>query len=400
MFSNAFTIGRILGFPVRIDPSWLVVAALVTWSLAAGHFPSQYPDLGGGVYWTMGVIGMLGLFGSVLLHELGHAVVARRRGLEMGGITLFIFGGVAEMTAEPENPRTEFLVAIGGPVVSLLLALGFWVAHFFTLPTTVGAVVAYLAFVNTALLVFNMVPAFPLDGGRVLRAWLWSRSGSLRGATRTASRIGSGFGAFLIGLALLELFAGAVVSAIWTGILGLFLRGVAKASYQQVIVRKILEGEPVRRFMTENPVTVAPDLPLDRFIEDYLYRHHHKCYPVVADGALCGVVGTRDLRGIERAGWSTTTVARVMRDVDDDASMSPDTDSIDALERMQRSGQSRMLVVDDERNLLGMLTLKDLVSFLSTKLELEEGEAGMAAGGGMMPGAAKRQVLRPGGRGQ
>lgn len=379
MFSNAFTICRILGFPIRIDPSWLLVAALVTWSLAAGYFPDQYPELSDGAYWTMGVIGMFGLFGSVLLHELGHAVVARRRGLEMGGITLFIFGGVAEMNAESESPKTEFLVAIGGPVVSLLLALGFWILNLFGLPMAFGAVVGYLAFVNTALLVFNMVPAFPLDGGRVLRAWLWHRSGSLRRATRTAARLGSIFGIFLIVLAVLELFAGAIVSAIWLGILGMFLRGIAKASYQQVVFRKLLEGQPVRRFMTERPITVEPDLPLDRFVEDYLYSHHHKCYPVVENGDLRGVIGTRDLHGVERDDWPTMTVGRVMREADDQATMGPETDSVHALEHMQRSGQSRVLIVDDGRNLLGMLTLKDLVSFLTTKLELEEDDAGTAA---------------------
>lgn len=390
MFSNAFTIGRILGFPIRIDPSWLLVAVLITWSLAAGYFPDQYPELSSGVYWTMGVIGMFGLFGSVLLHELGHAVVARRRGLEMGGITLFIFGGVAEMNAESESPKTEFLVAIGGPVVSFLLALGFWSVNLFALPTVIGAVVGYLAFVNTALLVFNMVPAFPLDGGRVFRAWLWHRSGSLRRATRTASKIGSAFGVFLIVLAVLELFAGAVVSAIWLGILGMFLRGIAKASYQQVVVRKILEGQPVRRFMTENPITVGSDLPLDRFVEDYLYRHHHKCYPVLENGDLKGVIGTRDLHGVERGDWPTRTVGQVMRAADDEATMGPETEAIRALEHMQRSGQSRVLIVDDGRDLLGILTLKDLVSFLTTKLELEEDHAGTAATRTMIADPANR----------
>ncbi|MEX2580342.1 MAG: site-2 protease family protein [Verrucomicrobiales bacterium] len=377
MFTHAFTIGKPFGFPVRIDPSWLLIAALVAWSLAVGYFPREHPDLATGTYWLMGVIGMLGLFVSVLLHELGHALVARRFGLEMGSITLFIFGGVAEMTAEPKNPKTEFWVAVGGPLVTVVLMAIFWALTPLAFPPPVDGVVGYLAFVNTVLLVFNMVPAFPLDGGRVLRAWLWHRTGSLRHGTRIASKIGSGFGLFLIVLGMLQLFAGALIAAIWSAILGLFLRGVAKASYQQVVVRRVLEGNPVRRFMTPNPIAVSPGMKLSDFVEDYLYRHHHKLYPVMEGDILRGMMGPREVRKVDKEEWPTVTVDRVMLELSEDSCLSPDTDSVDALERMQRTGHSRMLVVEEREGrtqLLGVLTLKDLISFLSMKLELEEGE--------------------------
>lgn len=379
MFSHAITICKPFGFPVKIDPSWLLVAALVSWSLAASYFPREYPDLGGGTYWTMGVVGMLGLFVSVLLHELGHALVARRHGLEMGGITLFLFGGVAEMATEPKSPKTEFWVAVGGPVVSVILAAVFWTLSVFAVPPEIGGVIGYLAFVNTALLVFNLVPAFPLDGGRVLRAWLWHRTGSLRRGTRIVSQIGSAFGVLLIVLGMLQLFAGSPLGAIWTAILGFFLRGLAKAGYQQVVVRRVLEGSTISRFMTADPITVDGGLKLSDFVENHLYRHHHKLYPVMEDGVLRGTVGPREVRTVAKERWPEVTVAQVMRELSEDSRMSPDTDALQALERMQRSGHSRMPVVEERdgrrTELLGVLTLKDLVSFLAMKLELEDGES-------------------------
>lgn len=252
------------------------------------------------------------------------------------------------------------------------------------LPEVVGAVTAYLAFVNVVLLVFNLVPAFPLDGGRVLRAWLWHRKGSLRVGTRTAAKFGSGFGFFLIGLGLLQLFQGQLIGANWSAVLGMFLRGVAQASYREVLFRRALEDKPVRYFMTEDPVTVSPELKLSPFVEDYLYRHHHKLYPVMEDGVLQGVVGPAEVRQVDRNEWNAVAVDRVMQRLDDVICLPPDASAQTALERMQQSGRSRMLVVETgngDTRLLGILTLKDLIAFLSLKMELEEGEedAGLQA---------------------
>ncbi|MFO8028036.1 MAG: CBS domain-containing protein, partial [Opitutales bacterium] len=199
----------------------------------------------------------------------------------------------------------------------------------------------------------------------------------LRAGTRTAAKFGSGFGFVLIGLGLLQLFQGQLIGAIWSAVLGMFLRGVAQASYREVLFRRALEDKPVRYFMTEDPVTVSPELKLSPFVEDYLYRHHHKLYPVMEDGVLQGVVGPAEVRQVDRNEWNAVAVDRVMQRLDDVICLRPDAPAQTALERMQQSGRSRMLVVETgngDTRLLGILTLKDLIAFLSLKMELEEGE--------------------------
>ncbi|MGJ3242426.1 MAG: site-2 protease family protein [Opitutales bacterium] len=375
MFTKSLRIGSLFGFDIKIDLSWLLIATLITWSLASGYFPQAVPDLSNNAYWTMGVLGALGLFGSVILHELGHALVARRFGLEMGGITLFIFGGVAEMTDDPPSPKAEFWVAVGGPIVSAVLAGLLWGLGVIPLPQTVGAVIGYLAFINTALLVFNLIPAFPLDGGRVLRAWIWQRKNSLRKGTRIASEIGSGFGLVLIIMGVLQFLGGATIGGIWYAILGLFLRGIAKASYQQVLVKRILQGTPVKRLMTTDLVSTDPDQRLDTFVEETLYRYHHKLVPVVRDGQPVGIITPAEVSKVAREDWQHHTVGAVMTALADEHCLDAGTDATDALSRFNRSQRSRALVTEgkgDDRQLIGILTLKDLMSFLSLKLELEE----------------------------
>ena len=373
MFGPRFHLCNLFGFPLRIDLSWLFIAVLLTWSLAAAYFPHVYPDLGQGTYLAMGIVGMLGLFASVVLHELGHALVARKYDLSIRGITLFIFGGVAEMTEEAKSAKAEFFVAIGGPGVSLVLALLFRGANaFLPLPTAVAGVVSYLGLINTVVLVFNLIPAFPLDGGRVLRAALWHFGKSMRRATRIASTIGSGFGWVLIGMGALQLLAGSLIGAIWWALLGMFLRGAATSTYQQLQLRRLLEGEPVRRFMKTDPVAVRDDLSLKDLVEDYVYHHHYKTFPVVdANGQLIGSVTTRQVREIPREEWSDKTVRDVMREVNVENTLHPEDDAMRALSVMNQSGQSRYLVVE-EGTLRGILSLKDLMEFFSLKVELEE----------------------------
>jgi Zn-dependent protease/CBS domain-containing protein len=358
---------------LRIDLSWLFIAVLLTWSLAAAYFPHARPGLEEGTYLVMGVVGMLGLFASVVLHELGHALVARKYDLPIRGITLFIFGGVAEMTEEAKSAKAEFFVAIGGPVVSLVLALLFRGADaFLPLPGAVAGVVAYLGLINTVVLVFNLIPAFPLDGGRVLRAALWHFGKSMRRATRIASSIGSGFGWILIAMGVLQLLAGSLIGAIWWALLGMFLRGAATGTYQQLQLRRLLEGEPVRRFMKTDPVAVRDDLSLKDLVEDYVYRHHFKTFPVVdANQQLLGSVTTRQVRDIPREQWDEKTVREVMQEVNVENTLHPEDDAMRALSVMNQSGQSRYLVVEDG-TLKGILSLKDLMEFFSLKVELEE----------------------------
>lgn len=370
MIGRAFQLFKLFGFSVKIDLSWFLIAILLTWSLATGLFPHYVGGLPPTAYWLMGAAGALGLFASIVLHELSHAMVARRCGIEMRGITLFIFGGVAEMADEPPNPRSELLVAIAGPIASVVLVGVFFLVSLIPTSTPVRAVLIYLAAINGLLVVFNMVPAFPLDGGRVLRSILWAWKGNLRWATRVTSELGASFGIVLFVLAVMNVLAGNLVGAMWWFLLGIFLRGTARMSYQQLLVRRMFEGEPVGRFMKADPVAVPQDITLQQFVDDYVFTYHHKLFPVMDNVYVHGCVTTSQLKKIPRSQWSIRTVGEVAEPRSLANTISPDSDALEALNRMNRTGRSRLLVVEGDR-LVGVVTLKDLLDFLSLKIELE-----------------------------
>jgi|YelNatPaOPRAMG01_1025707.scaffolds.fasta_scaffold79334_1 Zn-dependent protease/predicted transcriptional regulator len=376
MFGRSVTLFRMFGFAVRVDSSWLIIAVLITWSLAVGFFPHIYPGLTSAEYWLMGVSGAILLFVSIIVHELAHSLVARKHGLPMKGITLFIFGGVAEMDQEPPSAKAEFLMAIAGPLTSVVVGAIFYVLAAATRgiwPVVVVGVFAYLAWINWILAAFNMVPAFPLDGGRVLRSLLWQWKNNIWQATRIASAIGSGFGILLMIFGVYRLLIGDFIGAVWWFLIGMFLRGAAQGSYQQLLVQRILQGEPIRRFMNTNPVTVSPAISLEDLVENYIYRYHYKMFPVVNEAnELLGCITTREVKNVPRSEWGRNSVQAAMRVYCDDDTVTPDTDAIKALAKMRKSQNSRLMVVQDG-HLLGVLTLKDLLEFLSAKLEMESG---------------------------
>jgi Zn-dependent protease/CBS domain-containing protein len=374
MFGRRIRLFNLLGFEVRIDLSWLVIAVLVTWSLAKGLFPSYYPDLTTEVYWGMGVAGALGLFASIIFHEFCHSLVARKFGMQMKGITLFIFGGVAEMGDEPPTARAEFYMAAAGPVSSLLLSAVFYWLYRSDLGgdgnPAVSGVVGYLAAINALLAVFNLLPAFPLDGGRILRSILWGVKQDLSWATRISAGIGSAFAILLIFLGILSMLRGNLIGGIWWFLIGLFLRGAAQMSYQQLMVRRALEGEHISRFMTRNPVTVPPTITVAELVENYLLHHHYKMFPVVDDGRIIGCVTTRDVKAIPKEKWGAKSVGEIAEGCPPEIFITPETDAVKALAIMNQTGLSRLLVAEDQK-LVGILTLKDLLAFLSLKVELE-----------------------------
>ena len=378
MFGRRITLFKMLGFEVRVDASWLIIAVLIVWSLAVGVFPNQLPGLSAAAYWWMGIFGALGLFGSIVLHEFSHSVVARRNGLPMKGITLFVFGGVAEMEAEPPNAKTELLMAIAGPLASIAIGVVFYAigaAAGSALPAEAVAVINYLAEINLILAIFNMIPAFPLDGGRVLRALLWRRSGNLLRATRTAASAGSIFGALLMAGGLVELFYGNFVSAVWWFLLGMFLRSVSAASYQRVLMQSVLEGEPVRRFMNPNPVTVKPDITVQDLVENYIYKYHHKMFPVVTDSQqLVGCVSTEQVKQMPREEWNQHSLREITQACSPQNTVSPDTDAAKVLSIMSREGDRGLVVVDNNK-VVAFVSPQDLLHFLSAKLELEGQDA-------------------------
>jgi len=374
MFGRGIKLFEIFGFAVKIDASWLILAVLVTWSLAGGYFPESYKGLSPATYLWMGVAGAAGLFASIVFHELSHSLVARRYGMPIRGITLFIFGGVAEMEDEPPTAPSEFLMAIAGPIASGVLAGTFYllgiVGDGAAAPVPVLGVLDWLAFVNMMLAVFNLVPAFPLDGGRMLRAALWGWKGNLQWATRVAANAGSIFGYVLIGWGLINFISGNVVGGIWYALIGMFLRAAASSSYVQLQTRRVFEGEPVRRFMVRDPVTVPPDITVQRLVNDYVYVHYHELFPVVDSSGLRGCVGIAQIKQVPREKWELARVFEIMSPSSEDNTVDAGLDAIQALRLMRRTGNSRLMVVD-KGALVGLVTLKDLLHLIGLKMEIE-----------------------------
>jgi Zn-dependent protease/predicted transcriptional regulator len=375
MFGKQLNLFKLFGFQVKIDFSWVFIAVLIAWSLSTGLFPFQYKGFSTRTYWIMGIIGSLGLFLSIIIHEFSHSLAARRYGMHMKGITLFIFGGMAEMSDEPPSPRAEFMMAVVGPVTSILLAGVFYVIYIASAtqgqPNPVNGVVQYLAFINALLAAFNVVPAFPLDGGRMLRSVLWGVKGDLRWATRVSARIGSGFGILLIGFGIFNVFAGNFIGGMWWFLIGMFLYSAAKMSYQQLLTRRALEGESVRRFMKSDPITVPPDMTIKQLVEDYVYAFHHKLYPVVdGSGRLDGCITTQQIKEVPREEWNQKRVGDLKNPCSGENTLSADTDAVEALSLMNRTGASRLMVTENGR-LVGVVTLKDMLKFLSLRIELD-----------------------------
>jgi CBS domain-containing protein len=241
-------------------------------------------------------------------------------------------------------------------------------------PVSLLGIFQYLGWINLLLAVFNMLPAFPLDGGRVLRSLLWKNKRNLKSATHSASRIGAGFGGALIGLGVLSILFGNFIGGMWWFLIGMFLRGAAKSSYKQVEIREALQGEPIGRFMNKNPITVPPGISINEFVQEYIYTHHFHMFPVVRDSEVLGCISTKEVKEITRGEWGRHSVQEMLALCSEENTVNPETDAMDVLSTLQRTGRSRLLVMDQDR-LAGVVSLKDLLQFLSLKLDLEgEGE--------------------------
>ena len=371
-------IGRVCGIPIHVHSSWLFVFFFVTWSLATGYLPDMLPGLSEPRYWAMGGVAALLLFLSVLLHELGHSLVALRYRIPIGQITLFIFGGVAQMRKEPPHPRAEFLIAIAGPLVSFLLAaicIGF-VALLEVLPggtpvQGLAALGALLGMVNTQLGLFNLLPGFPLDGGRALRAGLWAWSKDFYRATSQAALVGLlfgiGFGLFgaflLIGALSGTLSSTLASSGGWIVLLGAFLFTAARSSRKQAVIRSSLASVPVRQLMVNNIVALPPDISLEDAVNQYFLPYGYGGFPVIEDERLVGIVTVRDVQSVSNSLWAFRRVADVMQTSHDEMVVPPDATVIQALEKMMSTGAER-LIVTEEGTMLGLLTRASIGNFI------------------------------------
>lgn len=375
MFRNRVNVLTFAGIKIGIDISWLFIAVLLTWTLAVGYFPFEYHDLSLETYWIMGLVGMLGLFVCIVLHEMGHALVAKHYKLPISQITLFIFGGIAEIKKEPPSAKIEFLVAIAGPIVSVVLSVFMYYltqlgAHF-GWPVAIIGVTGYLALINVVIVIFNLIPAFPLDGGRVFRSILWGWKKNLGWATTIATRLGTWFSFFLMFVGCFLFITGNFIGGIWLVILGLFLHYAATASKTQFYVGEALTGEMVLKFMKKDPISVSPNITIKEFIDRYVYESHHHLYPVADEGILLGYISLKEIKLLPLEEWEKTLVTQVMVPVSKLQIVSPQTSAIEALNRMHQIDWPILFVVE-ENHLVGILKVQDLLKLISLKLELEQ----------------------------
>jgi Zn-dependent protease/CBS domain-containing protein len=362
-------IARVIGIPIYLHFSWLIIFGLIVWTLSTGYFPAHYPDLPATSYWAKGLVASLLFFVSILVHELGHAVVARRHGLRTRSITLFIFGGVAQLEKDPRDGHAEFWMAAAGPLVSLTLAGFFYACAAVPFVGPAAAAVArYLALINLVLAVFNLIPAFPMDGGRLLRGALWESMGKAR-ATRIASGAGTFFAFFLIFAGVFSLVGGHSVGGVWYILIGWFIKDASAASYQQVRLDEALRGLTVRDAMVDAVATVPSSGSVAEAARENFMRTGYGSYPVMRGEALVGLLCLKDVLRLSAEEREATSVQGAMRPLTDAIVTDPDTPLPGALARMAEAGSTRLLVTHGDR-LLGLLTMNDVIRRLKVREEL------------------------------
>ena len=357
---DSVRLGRVAGIEIGVNWSWLVVFALIVWTLAATVFPDRSPGFSDATYLAMAVVAAVLFFGSLLLHELGHALVARREGVEIEGITLWLFGGVAKFKGMFPSAGAEFRIAIAGPLVSLVIGVAFvLLATVPGLPEAVDAVVTYLGYINLVLLVFNLLPALPLDGGRVLRSILWQTKGDFVRATNTAAGVARLFAYFFIAFGLFEVFFLSSFAGVWLAFLGWFLLQAAAAEARHLVVRQALGGLRVRNLMVRDPVVVPAGLSLGEFLDQVVSTHRYTTYPVVDDGRAVGLLPFRSVATVPRGEWDTRSVRDSMLPLDRVPLLGSEDELVDALSALGESDVHRGLVLEDGR-LVGLLSITDL----------------------------------------
>ena len=387
MMLGGFGLGKWFGIKVRIDVSWFIVFALVTWTFAMWELPVKLPGMERLTYLVLGVVGALLLFLSVLLHELAHSVVARSRGIAVQGITLFIFGGVAEMSMEARTPGDEFALTVAGPLASLTLAALFgllsragWAFGF----EAAGALAGTLAFLNLVLAVFNMIPAVPLDGGRILRASIWKISGDLSLATRWATFIGRAFGWSLIGFGLALIFAsfqslslqGARLSGIWMILLGWFLTSAASAAARSERFRSRLEGVPVARVLRGQRITVPEAMSVQELVRSLLLLGDSGGFPVERRGRIVGAITPADVAGVRPEHRREIPLLEVMVPIEEVAGVDENAPLAEVMNGLRAQGSDRVFVTRDGE-ILGLLTLQDVSRWIERTRELGLDPAGL-----------------------
>jgi len=369
MARSDINMGKLFGISIRVDYSWFFIFLLVTWSLAGSYFPSVFPQWSVAQSIIAGLITSLLFFASVLAHELGHSVTAQRHGIPVNSITLFIFGGLARITREPDRPGAEFKIAIAGPLTSIVLGIIFW-ALYMLLPSPrfdgAAEIAFWLGWMNLTLAVFNLLPGFPLDGGRVLKAVIWKVTGNPGRATRWVSNIGKGIAYLMIAAGILLMFTGNWLNGLWLAFIGWFLSNSASGNSRQIAVRQELQKHTVSELMNTDYVKIPPYISIEDMYNDYI-KPNKKSYLVVTSGReTLGLVNMHLLRSIPRQHWSTRTVNDVVTPLSSLRTISPEDGIIAALGIFQEEKIDQLPVVKDNE-IIGIVSYHDLVDFLNRK---------------------------------
>ena len=370
MLKNGIPIGRAFGIDLRLHYSWFIIFILVTFALTAGYFPTTHPHWSLGTRITVGLITSILFFASVLAHELMHSIVAQRSGIPVHSITLFIFGGVSQMTREPDRPGVEFRMALAGPITSLVLGGLFWLIWYYTRNVSdfITAVSFWLFWINVSLGLFNMIPGFPLDGGRVLRSIIWWFSKNLRRSTKIASTIGRGVGYLFIFIGVYFIFTNNLFNGLWIALIGWFLENAAVGSYRQLALQEILKGHRASEIMIRDCVMVPADLTVDRLVNEYVLSSGRRCFPVREDSRIAGMVTLHNIKSVPQELRSTKTVGEIMTPLEKLKWVTPDADLSNVLQILTEGDINQVPVVEPgTSNIVGMVSRDNLLTFIDFK---------------------------------
>ena len=369
MNRSAIPLGRILGIPIWLDYSWFLIFALLTWSLATSYYPAEFKNWPLAQYWIVGAVTVILMFVSVLLHELGHSVVAMRYKIPIRSITLFIFGGVAQIGAEPPSAISEFWIAIAGPVTSFVLALFFGLLQYVVSAfAPLLALAQYLAYINGTLGLFNLIPGFPLDGGRVFRAIIWGTTHSLRRATLIAANVGRFIAYLFILVGVWLMFSGNFGNGLWIAFIGWFLETAASSQIHQQTIHDLLDGHHVTDTMRRDYTAILPNTTLDQLINKHILGNGQRSLVVKQDDRVVGLLTLHNVKAIPSSDWLTTTAAQVMIPVAKMKWIRPEAELVDALGEMDRDGVNQLPVMVGDQ-IQGVLGRDDVISFFRTLSE-------------------------------
>jgi Zn-dependent protease/predicted transcriptional regulator len=372
MFRSSIKLFKVFGIEIRLDYSWFIIFALFAYFFGFIYFPSVLPGLNKGLLALITIVTVILFFTSLLIHEMSHSLVARRKGTSVERITLFLFGGMAQIEKEPETPYSEFIMAIAGPAASFVVAAIFGVIWFFAKNIAlVREPVGYLAIINIVLGVFNILPGYPLDGGRILRSIIWKTTGNLERATFIASTTGRVIGFVIMAVGIFFIFMGNFLNGIWLAFIGWFIQSSAQMGYRQLIFETSIKGIKVRDVMNENIVNVTKDINIQDLVDDYFMKYRFGRFPVIEDEKtqrFIGVISLHDIKGVSKEEWPEVKVGDIVKSVSESEKVDMSMEISDAIKKMGKNDLGHLVVVSGDK-LRGIITKSDVMRFIKIRSE-------------------------------